>query len=76
MNRAIIWTTRFKKDYKRMLKRHMDINLLDDVIRALSRGEVLPEKTKITTSPVTGPDTGNAIFSPIGFSSTTSKTTF
>lgn len=35
MNRAIIWTTRFKKDYKRMLKRHMDINLLDDVIRAL-----------------------------------------
>ena len=46
MNRAIIWTTRFKKDYKRMLKRHMDINLLDDVIRALSRGEVLPEKNK------------------------------
>ena len=46
MNRAIVWTTRFKKDYKRMLKRHMDINLLDDVIRALSRGEVLPEKNK------------------------------
>ena len=46
MNRAIIWTTRFKKDYKRMLKRHMDINVLDDDIRALSRGEVLPEKKK------------------------------
>ena len=46
MNRAIVWTTRFKKDYKRMLKRHMDINLLDDVIRALSRGGVLPEKNK------------------------------
>ena len=28
------------------MKRHMDIGLLDDIIRALSRGEKLPEKNK------------------------------
>ena len=39
MKRDIVWTTRFKKDYKLALKRHMNIDLLDDVIRALSRGE-------------------------------------
>ena len=26
------------------MKRHLDIDLLDDIIRALSRGEALPEK--------------------------------
>ena len=36
----------FKKDYKLAIKRHMDIDLLDDIIRALSRGEKLPEKNK------------------------------
>ena len=46
MNRDIIWTTRFKKDYKLAMKRHLDIELLDDIIRALSRGETLPEKNK------------------------------
>lgn len=44
MNRDIVWTTQFKKDYKLALKRHMDIALLDDIIRILSRGEPLPEK--------------------------------
>ena len=39
MNRDIVWTTQFKKDYKLALKRHMDIALLDDIIRILSRGE-------------------------------------
>ena len=28
------------------LKRHMDIALLDDIIRILSRGEPLPEKNR------------------------------
>ena len=46
MNRDIVWTTQFKKDYKLALKRRLNIDLLDDVIRALSRGETLPEKNK------------------------------
>ena len=44
MNRSIVWTTQFKKDYKLALKRHLDIELLDNIIRSLSRGETLPEK--------------------------------
>ena len=39
-------TTQFKKDYKLAVKRKLDISLLDDVIRMLSRGESLPEKNK------------------------------
>ena len=46
MRLNIVWTSRFKKDYKLAMKRHLDINLLDDIIRALSRGETLPEKCK------------------------------
>ena len=46
MNRDIVWTTRFKKDYKLALKRHLDIDLLDNIIRALSRGETLPAQNK------------------------------
>ena len=46
MNREIVWTARFKKDYKLAMKRNLNINLLDDIIRALSRGETLPEKNK------------------------------
>ena len=46
MNREIVWTTKFKKDYKLAIKRHLNIELLDDIIRALSRGETLPEKNK------------------------------
>ena len=46
MNRDIVWTTQFKKDYKLALKRHLDIELLDNIIRCLSRGETLPERNK------------------------------
>lgn len=46
MKRDIVWTTQFKKDYKMAVKRHLDIDLLDDIIRTLSRGETLPEKNK------------------------------
>ena len=46
MSREIVWTTRFKKDYKLAMKRHMNMDLIDDIIRALSRGEKLPEKNK------------------------------
>ena len=44
MKRDIVWTTKFKKDYKLAIKRNLNIDLLDDIIRALSRGETLPEK--------------------------------
>ncbi|MGN1054529.1 MAG: type II toxin-antitoxin system YafQ family toxin [Erysipelotrichaceae bacterium] len=46
MNLSIVWTTQFKKDYKLAMKRHLNIELLDDIIRSLSRGEVLSEKYK------------------------------
>ncbi|MCD8150631.1 MAG: type II toxin-antitoxin system YafQ family toxin [Clostridiales bacterium] len=46
MKREIVWTTRFKKDYKLAMKRHLNIDLLDDIIRKLSRGEMLPDKYK------------------------------
>lgn len=46
MNREIVWTTQFKRDYKQAVKRHMDISLLDDIIRILARGEELPKKHK------------------------------
>ena len=44
MSREIVWTAQFKKDYRLAMKRHMDISLLDDVIRALACGDTLPEK--------------------------------
>ena len=69
MKRDIVWTTKFKKDYKLAIKRHMDIGLLDDVIRTLSRGEKLPEKNK--DHELTGDWVGhrNAISNRIGYSS-------
>ncbi len=32
MSREIVWTTRFKKDYKLAMKRHMNMDLIDDII--------------------------------------------
>ena len=46
MRLDIVWTAKFKKDYKLAIKRHMNIDLLDDIIRTLSRGEELPAKNK------------------------------
>ena len=40
---AVVFTSQFKKDYKQAMKRHLKIELLDDVIRTLSKGEALPE---------------------------------
>lgn len=42
----IVWTTQFKKDYKLAMKRHFNIELLDDIIRKLASGEQLPENNK------------------------------
>ncbi|MCD7744446.1 MAG: type II toxin-antitoxin system YafQ family toxin [Lachnospiraceae bacterium] len=39
-------TTQFKKDYKLALRRGLKMQLLDDVIAALSMGETLSEKYK------------------------------
>lgn len=46
MTRDVVWTTQFKRDYKLAMKRGLDITLLDDVIRLLSRGEALPERNR------------------------------
>ena len=46
MKLDIVWTTQFKKDYKLAIKRHMRIDLLDDIIRTLAKGESLPEKNR------------------------------
>ena len=46
MSRNIVWTSRFKKDYKNIIKRNLDITLLDDVIRILARGDTLPQQYK------------------------------
>lgn len=42
MSLTVAYTAQFKKDYKRAIKRNLDVNLLDDVIRALSHEEPLP----------------------------------
>ena len=42
----IVWTSQFKKDYKLAMKRHLDLELIDEIIRTLSRGESLPSKNK------------------------------
>lgn len=42
----IVWTNQFKKDYKLAVKRQLNIDLLDDIIRKLACGEKLPEKNK------------------------------
>ncbi|MBO5242310.1 MAG: type II toxin-antitoxin system YafQ family toxin [Lachnospiraceae bacterium] len=39
-------TTQFKKDYKLALRQHRKIELLDDVIKKLASGEILPAKYK------------------------------
>ncbi len=42
MKRDVVWTSRFKKDYKLAEKRGLPIDKLDDCIRKLAAGEVLP----------------------------------
>ena len=40
------YTTQFKRDYKLQRKRHKYIALLDDIVKALVKGEELPDKNK------------------------------
>ena len=51
----IVWTNQFKKDYKLAMKRHLDIELLDNIIRKLASGEQLPEKKEFSPSSAQGP---------------------
>jgi len=46
MERDVIWTAQFKRDYKLAVKRHRDIELLDEIIRKLASGEALPEANR------------------------------
>ena len=41
MTLKVVWTTKFKRDYKRAMKRGLDIDRLDQVIRTLAAGEEL-----------------------------------
>lgn len=45
-NYEIVWTSQFKKDYKQAIRRNLDIELLDNIIRTLASGEQLPEKNR------------------------------
>lgn len=38
------WSKKFKKEYKLAIKRNYKIEELDEIIRILANGEVLPEK--------------------------------
>ncbi len=42
--RDVIWTARFKKDYKAAMKRNLDIELIDECIRLLAAREELDPK--------------------------------
>ncbi len=46
MNMMIRWSSRFRKDYKKMRRRGMDMSKIDDIIGMLSRGEELPLKCR------------------------------
>lgn len=43
---TVKYTTQFKKDYKRALRRKQNITLLDEIITKLAMGESLPEKNQ------------------------------
>ena len=36
MTKQVIWTKQFKKDYKLAMKRNLNIDLLDDIIRKIA----------------------------------------
>lgn len=42
----VAWTGQFKKDYKLARKRNLKIELLDEIIRKLSRDEVLSQENR------------------------------
>ena len=68
MNTAYIVkpTGKFRKDYKLMEKRNMDMSLLDEVIAMLALGKPLPPATVTMRYRAIMPDTEVAISSQTG----------
>ena len=48
MSYTVIWTSRFKKDYKLLMKQGADMALLDDVIRLLRLAQPCRNNTMTT----------------------------
>jgi mRNA interferase YafQ len=46
MRLSITWTAQFKKDYKLAIKRGLDLDLLDSVVRLLAAGEPLSARNR------------------------------
>lgn len=44
MSLQVVWTSKFKKDYKLAIKRGWDIDLLDNAIRLLASAKPLPKE--------------------------------
>lgn len=44
MSLRVVWTSKFKKDYKLAIRRSWDIGLLDNVIRRLAAQEKLSDE--------------------------------
>ena len=44
----IVWTNQFKKDYKQAMKRHLDIDLLDEIIRKWQAANSFLKRIKTT----------------------------
>lgn len=42
MSREVVWTSKFKRDYKLAMKRNLDMSLLDECIRMLAARTELP----------------------------------
>lgn len=42
--RGIIWSKRYKKDLKRMIRQHANLDLHDEVVNLLCEDKPLPEK--------------------------------
>ena len=43
---TVIYSNWFKKDYKLMKKRGMDLDLLHEIVEMLAKNKTLPEKNK------------------------------
>lgn len=69
-------TGQFKKDFKLAQKRHLDTDLLKEIINKLANGQPLEEKHKAPHYPAIGPVIASATFYRTGSSSTALKTMY
>ena len=65
MNREIVWTTQFKKDYKLALKRHLDSDLFGE-----NSSVVFPLVSPAISLPDTFPRTSACIHNCISYNNT------